>query len=194
MPQSQIPDFLFIDTVILAYRLGQVRVEEQKQALLQAARVADDAISFMNAVEGYGVGPRTRLHQAVGQILASHAYYCIKYARMLGIRKEGNEAEAFLNNNYVLFLVEPLLLRRQQQEFFKTYWWFVHNHRPVFMDAKTGRHIGVYATEPQDNASTLQRFEAYMSALVNHKNKQVRQRFEGFPIDIVLAVLKRAFL
>ena len=194
MPTNQAPDFLFIDTIILAYRLGHVRFDEQKQSLLQAARIATDTISFMRAVETFGVGPRTKLHQAVGQILSSHTYYCMKYARMLGIRSEGTEADAFLNNSYALFLVEPILSYRQQQEFNKAYWWFVHNHRPVFVDVKKGRCIGVYATEPQDNAATLPRFEAFMHTLAHHKNQQVCQRFKDFPLDIVLAVEQRAFL
>lgn len=194
MSAEQVPDFLFIDTIILAYRLGHVRYDEQKRVLLQAARTATDTISFMAAVESFGIGKRSKVHTAVGQLLSSHSYYRVKYARLLGIRSEGAEAEKFLDNPYVLFLTEGVLTYQQQQAMYKAYWWVVHNYRPVFVDAKKGRCIGMYATDPQDNASTLQHFEAHLNYLIHHKNQQICKPFEGFPADIVMAILRRAFL
>ena len=188
------PDYLFIDTILFSYRLGKVRHDEQKIALVAAARAATDAITFLTALENFGVERRSALHAQAGKFLASPFMYRKQYPGMIGLRREGETAESFLAGQYALFLVEPLLTDRQYQSFSKAYWWFVHNHQPEFYHPKKGRHIGAYATEPKDNASTLPRFEGYMNNIVNHSNQRIRQQFEDFPLDIVLAVLKRAFL
>lgn len=187
------PDFVFIDTILIAYRLGRVRHEEQKAALLAAARAATDAVSFLSALENFGVGRRTELHRFAGEILASPARFRAQYPRVVGLRSEGQPAEPFLSNQYVLFLVEPVLTRKQQELFFDTYWWFVRNHEPYYFDPKRGRVIGAYATEPKDNASILTRFEDYLRRLASHSSQRVRSNFEGFPTDIVCAILQRAF-
>ena len=110
------------------------------------------------------------------------------------MRKDGAPAESFLENMYVPFLLEAVLSLKQQKQFYEDYWWFVHNHQPEYFDPKKGKMIGAYATAPQDNASVLARFEDYLLRLVNHSAQQVRSRYEDFPLDIVLAILKRAFL
>ena len=46
---STAPDYMFIDCILLAYRLGRVRYPEQAKALMAAARTATDAISFATA-------------------------------------------------------------------------------------------------------------------------------------------------
>ena len=186
------PDFLFIDVIMLAYRLGQVQHEEQKVSLITAARTATDAFTFLAALESLGIKRQSQLYSFVGKVLAAPAYYRSQYALALGIRREGEASESFLRNLRVLSLVEGVLTAKQQSLFYDTYWWFVHNHEQTF-DLKHGNHIGVYANEPRDNASTLMRFEDYLLRLVNHKTKAVRERFEGFPVYIVLAILKRAF-
>ena len=188
------PNFLFIDAILLAYRLGRVRYDEQKMALLAATRAAKDTISFMTALENFGVGKRSQLHTFVGEVMAAPAYYRAQYPRILGLRQEGTTAEFFLGNIYVTFLVEAVLNAKQQKLFYNDYWWFVHNHQLDFFDPKKGKIIGAYATAPQDNASTLARFEEYMLRLANHSSKQIRSKYEDFPTDIVLAILKRAFL
>ena len=188
------PDFLFIDVILLAYRLGYVRHPEQKVSLLSAARMATDAFSFLTAMEDVGIGRRSQLYGFAGKVLAAPAYYRAQYPKMLGLRREGEEAEGFLRNQLVLFLVEGVLTIKQQDVFYDAYWWFTHNHEPVFTDPKRGHCIGVYATDPQDNASTLERFEEFLLRQVNHKSKYIRERFEGFPADIVIAILRRAFL
>lgn len=194
MPFSAVPDFLFIDGILLAYRLGQIRYEEQKMALVAAARAATDAISFLSALENFGVGRQTQLHRFLGEYLSAPASYRARYPRVLGLRAEGEEAEPFLDNVYALSLPEAVLMPKQRQLFIDTYWWFVHNHQPEFFDIKKGRCIGAYASEPRDNASALARFEDYLARLVNHRTQTVRRRFEDFPADIVVAILKRAFL
>ncbi len=188
------PNLLYIDVLMLAYRLGHVNYEEQKAAMLSASRVATDAISFLTELERLGVSRQSRLFGLAGQILSSPAYYRSKYALILGLRVEGTSAASFLGDQRVLSLVEGILTKKQQDLFFETYWWFVHNHRPVFYDQKHGHCIGIYATDPQDNISTLARFEDYMQHLVNHKSKRIRERFADFPTDIVFAILKRAYL
>ncbi len=187
------PSFLFIDVILLAYRLGQIRYEEQKTALLKAAREATDAMSFMPLIEQYGITPRSYLYKFISKVLAAPVYYRDQYPLVLGIRRDGEEAEPFLNNLRVIHLVEGILTIKQQDSFNEAYWWFVHNHKPSFTDPKRGQFIGVYATDPQDNESTMKRFEDYLMHLVNHKNKTVRERFEDFPADIVLAILRRAY-
>ena len=187
------PDFLFIDAIQLAYRLGYVHYPEQKAALIKAMRTATDAFSFQTALERLGVGRQTQLYGFIGKMLAAPVYYQSQYAMALGIRQEGEVAEPFLSNQRVLMLVESVLTAKQQELFYESYWWFVRNHEQVFVDLKHGNHIGVYAHEPRDNASTLARFEDYLLRLVNHKTQAVRERYEGFPADIVLAILKRAF-
>ncbi|MBP5769900.1 MAG: hypothetical protein J6W75_00865 [Bacteroidaceae bacterium] len=191
---STVPDFLFLDAVSLAYRLGQIRYDEQRQALLAAAQTATDALSFMKIVEEHGVGQTSQLHSFLGHVLAAPAYYRATYTLMLGLRKEGEEAEPFLQSTKVLGLVEPFLTVRQRKLFYDAFWWFVRNHQPQFADSKKGMCIGAYATDPKDNASALVRFEDYLSYLVNHRSLAVRQRFDGFPTDIVIAILKRTFL
>lgn len=188
------PDLVFVDAALLAYRLGHVQYAEQRTALLAAARVATDAISFMRVMEDSGVGRRSQLHDFVGKVLAAPAYYRAQYPLILGIRKDGEEAESFLKSKGVLPLVEGLLTIRQREAFYEAYWWFVHNHQPSFYDPRRGHCIGVWATDPQDNAATIARFDAYLQRLLNHKTQRVRERFYGFPADIVMAVLKRAFL
>lgn len=187
------PDYLFIDAILFAYRMGYVRYEEQKASLLAAARAAKDAISFMTAVENFGVSRCSQLHDILGQVLAAPDYYRSLYPQMLGLRREGEAAQPFLNNSLALFMVEPVLTHKQQKLFFDTYWWFSHNHEATFLDTKKGMCIGTYATEPRDNASTLQRFEQYLYGLLNHKTQKVSQLYEGFPADIVMAIYKRAF-
>ena len=191
---NQSPDFLFIDTILLAYRLGRVRHEEQKAALLAAARAATDAVSFLSALENFGVGRRTELHRFAGEILAAPLRFRAQYPRVVGLRADGQPAESFLGNQYALFLVEPVLTLKQQDLFFDTYWWFVHNHQTTFVHPGRGTVIGAYATEPRDNASTLPRFEDYLLRLTCHSTQRIRTRFEGFPADIVCAILKRAFM
>lgn len=194
MAEQALPDFVFIDAILLAYRHGRLCFAEQKKALLAAAHAATDAITFMTALENFGVGRQSQLHAFVGEFLAAPAYYRALYPAMLGLRRENEPAESFLNNQRVLFLVEPVLSDAQQKHFFDAYWWFSHNHQPVYHDPKKGYQIGIYATDPQDNASTLPRFESYLLRLVNHSSQRIRDRFEGFPTEIVLAILKRAFL
>lgn len=193
MTAQTAPDFLFIDTVLLAYRLGRVRYDEQKIALIAAARAATDAVSFLTALENFGVGRRSQLYRFVGEILSTPASFRAQYPGALGLPWNGEPAESFLSNPRVLFLVEPVLTFKQQSLFYDTYWWFVHNHQASFYDPKKGQCIGKYATEPQDNASTLPRFEDYLFRLVNHTTQRIRTRFEGFPADIVCAILHRAF-
>lgn len=180
--------------ILLAYRMGQVRHEEQLQAMLAAAQVATDAMSYLTALENFGIVRHSALYALVGKLLAAPNYYRNLYANMLGLHKEGEVRASFLNNNQVLFLVEPVLTHKQQALFYDTYWWFSHNHQPIFNDTKKGATIGLYATEPKDNASTLERFEEYLNHLVNHKTQRIRERYEGFPTEIVLAILQRAFL
>lgn len=188
------PDFVFIDVILLAYRLGYVQHPEQKVSLILAARTATDAISFLEAMENLGIGRRAQLYGFAGKVLAAPAYYRAQYPNVLGLRREGEEADSFLRNTHVLPLVEGVLTIRQQKSFYDAYWWFTQNHEPVFTDLKRGNCIGTYATDPQDNASTLERFEDFLLRQVNHKSKSIRERFEGFPVDIVIAILRRAFL
>ncbi|MBQ7495095.1 MAG: hypothetical protein IJT75_04960 [Bacteroidaceae bacterium] len=191
---TPVPDYLFIDAILLAYRLGHIRYDEQREALHAAARAATDALTFMTAVDNFGIGRSSQLFHFLGQMMAAPAYYRAQYPRALGLRREGEEAEPFLRNPYVLFLTEGILNSSQYQLFSDAYWWFVNNHEPVVYDVKKGQSIGIYATDPRDNASTVARFEEYLHNLVNHKSQRVRQRFEGFPIETVLAILRRAFL
>ena len=189
-----IPDLVFIDAILLSHRLGYVRFTEQKAALLASARAATDAISFMQAMDNFGVGDRSRLHSFLGEFLAAPAYYRAQYPTILGLHAKDEAPPSFLDNANVLFLVEPMLTPEQQEVLYDAYWWFSRNHQPFFFDVKKGRLIGVYSSAPQDNASTLERFEDYLFRLVNHSSQRVRQRYEGFPTEIVLAILKRAFL
>lgn len=193
MAEQPSSDFVFIDALLLAYRHGCVRRDEQKASLLAATRAAKDALTFMTAIENFGVGRHTALYTFIGKYLSSPSYYRAQYSVMLGLRREGEPAESFLHNQRVLFLVEPVLTARQQDLFYNTYWWFCNNHRPTYFDSKKEFRKGIYATEPQDNVSTLQRFEDYLLRLVNHSSQRIRKRYEGFPADIVLAILKRAF-
>lgn len=185
---------MLIDPLLLAYRQGFVRCDEEKIALLAAARAASDAIGYMTAVVNFGVRERSRLHQFLGKIVAAPAYYRAQYPMMLGLRRNDEPAESFLGSLRVLSLVEPVLTIRQQQLFYDAYWWFVNNHQPLLIDPKTKmQRIGLYADEPKDNAATLDRFQGYLTQLMNHKNINMRKRFENFPADIVMAILKRAF-
>lgn len=174
--------------------MGIMRHEEQKVAMLAAARIATDAITFMTALENFGVGRRSELHSFVGQVLAAPDYYRAQYPQMLGLHKEGEAAPSFLNNNNILSLVEPFLTFKQQQVFYDAYWWFVRNHNATYFDPKKGTCIGVYVDAPKDNASTLLRFEKYLYALVHHKTKRIAKLYEGFPADIVVAVYERSLL
>ncbi len=191
---SSAPDYLFIDCILLAYRLGRVRNLEQAKALMTAARTATDAISFLTTLNQLGVRKSSDLYSLVGEILAAPSYYRTQHRLMLGLRAEGQEAQSFLSNEQVLFLAEPVLTSKQQKLFFDTYWWFVHNYQDSFYDPKRGHCIGVYATDPKDNASVLANFEDYLSRLLNHSLQRVRERYRDFPADMVMAILKRAFL
>lgn len=188
------PDFIFIDTILLVYRLGYVRYEEQKFALIAAARAANDAISFLSAIDNFGIGKRTELYKKAGEILSAYSYYKASYPLILGLRHADETPESFVSSQRVLFLPEALLTKKQQQLFYDTYWWFVHNHQAVYSDPKKGRCIGVWATASKDNKETIPRFENYLLRLINHQNKTIRTKFENFPADIILMILKRAFL
>ena len=194
MPFYTEPDFLYIDAILLAYRLGQVRYDEQKLALVAAVRAASSASSYLSALENFGVGRRTQLHRFIGEYFSAPASFRARYPRVLGLRPEGQEPEPFLRNLYALSLPEAVLTYNQNQLYIDAYWWFVHNHQPTFFDPKKGHSIGAYATEPQDNASTLARFEEYLFRLVNHPIQRIHKRFENFPADIVVAILNRAFM
>lgn len=186
--------YLFTDAILLAYRLGHMRYDEQKRAMLTAAREATDPLTFMAALERYGIGSRSKAHAFVGKFLSAPAYYRAQHSLMLGIREEGQEPDPFLANQRVLFLVEGVLTAKQQDTFFKAYWWFVHNHKDQFFDPKKGQCIGMYATEPHDNPSTLARFADYLTRLADHRTQRIRTLFQDFPTDIVIAILRRAFL
>ena len=188
------PDYLYIDALLLAYHLGKVRYEEQRVSLMNAMRTATDAITFLATLEGMGVGKRSKLNVFLCAYMASPAYYRAKYPLMLGLQRDGGVPEPFLRNQHVLFLCEPVLTATQRKLFYDTYWWFVHNHQPSFYNPKKGHCIGVYAIDPQDNDSTLARFEDYLYRLCNHKTQRVRDLFANFPTALVLAILKRAFL
>ncbi|MCR4993899.1 MAG: hypothetical protein K6A32_00725 [Bacteroidales bacterium] len=188
------PDLLFIDTIMLSYRLGWLRYEAQRQAMLKVAREATDPITYMSALERYGIGRKSTLHHFVGQILAAPAHYRSMYASALGIRAKDKEVPPFLANPLVLFLMEPLLGDKLQKTFFEGYWWFVNNHQPTFHDVRRGHFIGIYATDAKDNASTLERFEEYLIRMMNHSNQRIRARYENFPIDMAMPILRRAFL
>ena len=192
MPST--PDLLYIDVLLLSYRLGRVRHGEERAALLAAAQAAHDSIGFMQALENFGITRGSRLHHLVGQFLAAPSYYRNHYSTILGIPEEGTARESFLSNVKVLYLVEPVLTDKQQKFFFDAYWWFSGNHEYTYDDKKKGHVIGVYATEPKDNASTLARFEDYLTRLQNHKTQLMRERWKDFPIGIVLAILRRTFL
>lgn len=191
---SSAPDLLYIDALLLAYRLGQMRSGELRAAMLAAARSAKDSLGFMTALENFGVGRHSQLHTFVGNFLAAPSYYRAQYPAVIGLRREDEEPEPFLSSRRVLFLVEAVLTKEQQQLFFDAYWWFVHNHQETYHDTKKGWMIGAYASQPQDNASTLARFEDYLLRLVNHRNLRMRQRFANFPVDILLTIFRRAFL
>jgi len=191
---STSPNFLFIDVILLAYRLGEVRHEEQKEVLLAAARSATDGMTFLSALENYGVGRQSRLYSLAGKVLAAPDYYRTQYARVLGLRSEGEQPESFLGNQRVLGLTEAVLTTKQQRTMFEAYWWFVHNHEATFVDPKRGHCIGAYATDPRDNVSTLERFESFLLRMQNHRAQRVRERYASFPVDIVIAILKRAFI
>ena len=188
------PDLVFIDVILLAYRLGQMRYDEQRAILIAAARTAADALSFMTAIEERGISRRSQLHSFVGEVLAAPAYFRAQYPQMLGLRREGEAAESFLTSPLPLYLSEAVLSPKQQKVFYDAYWWFVNNHQEVFVDARKGNRIGAWATDLKDNASVLPRFENYLIGLIHHSTQWVRTRFEGFPDDIVLAILRRAFL
>ena len=188
------PRMLFIDALLLSYRLGYVRHDEEKVALLAALRAATDSMGFLSALETFGIGRRTRLYGFVRGVLAAPAGYRAQYPLVLGLREEGEASEPFLNNVRVLSLVEGVLTLKQQQTFGEAYWWFVRNHESVYHCPKRGPMLGAYAGEPRDNASALLRFEDYLLRLANHGTQRVRERYEGFPADVILAVLRRSFL
>ena len=185
---------ILIDVILLAYRLGYLKHDEELMAMLAAARAANDAMGFMAALENFGVGRRSKLFAFASKMLSAPAFHRTQYPLILGLRKEGEAAESFLGSQRVLFLVEALLTRKQRPLFAEDYWWFVHNHQAFYLDSKKGRTIGAYATAPQDNASVLARYEEHLMRLQNHSNKSVRERYETFPTDFILAILKRAFL
>ena len=81
-----VPSFEYIDVIMLAYRLGYVRYDEQKTAMIMAAREATDALTFMTALEKYGISSRTQLHKFAGKVLAAPAYYRSQYPLILGLR------------------------------------------------------------------------------------------------------------
>ena len=116
------------------------------------------------------------------------------YPGALGIRRQGEVAEPLLRSGRAAFLVEPVLNARQQQLFYDAYWWFVRNYQDAFYDPKRGHCIGAYATYPKDNAPVLANFNDYLSRLINHSSQRIRERYEGFPADIVIAILERAYL
>lgn len=194
MPTQATPDYLFIDAILLAYRLGHVRQDPVKTALLAATRAASDAITFLTAAENFGISRRSELHRFLGEYLAAPAHFRALYPGALGLRREGQPAAALLGNQRALFLVEPVLTAKQQQLFYDAFWWFVHNYEPSFLDPKRGHCIGAYATEPRDNASVLANFNNYLSRLTDHSSQRTRERYESFPADIVMAILERAFL
>ncbi len=184
----------FIDAIIMAYRAGYVRHDEQKTALIIAARAATDPLTFMTAMDTFGLARSTELHQYMGHILAAPEYYRQQNPHMLGLSTTGGQPESFLTNSqYVQFLVEPVLTQQQQQLFYNAYWWFVRNHEKQYYDQRKGMCIGKYALESRDNASAVARFEDYLSWLMNKSAKTVQKRYADFPADIVAAILKRAF-
>ncbi|MBP3829516.1 MAG: hypothetical protein ILA06_04315 [Bacteroidaceae bacterium] len=191
---STAPDYVFVDTILLAYRLGLVRHGEQRDALTAAARTATDAISFLTTLDAHGIKRHSRLYTLVSEILAAPAYYRAQYPLMLGLRSEGQEAPSFLSGGQALSLPEPLFTAKQQKLFYETYWWFVRNYQDAFYDPKRGHCIGAYANDPKDNSSVLANFNDYLSRLMGHSSQQIRERYEGFPADIVMAILERAFL
>lgn len=188
------PRLLFIDAILLAFRLGKVFHEEQKAALIAAARAATDAISFLNALTNFGIPPYTEPHALLGKILSAPNSYRAKYPRVVCSRPQGETPESFLTSQFALYLAEPFLTAKQQKTFYDAYWWFVNNHKPFYLDKKKGRCIGLYATEPKDNESVVPRFEEYLYHLVHNKSVAVSKRFETFPADILMAMYREKFL
>lgn len=191
---SQRPLPQFLDAAVLAYRLGYIHQDETKQALLAAARAASDSLEYLTAITNFGVGRNTRLFTFLGKFLAAPAYYRAQFPQLFPSTGTSVPPVPFLNNPQVPPMLEPVLTAVQQQAFYDTYWWFVQNYQSTHVEAKKGTHIGLYATDPTDNASALARFEELLQRLVHHKTQRLRDRFEGFPLDIVLILLKRTFL
>ena len=188
-------DIMFVDAVMLAIRLGKMRYAEQREALLAAARAATSPLTFMSAIENFGIAHHTPLHQFLGQVMAAPEYFRDRYARVLGIPAADEQPQPFLNNIRAISLVEPLLSPKQCSQFREMYWWFTNNHNQRFFNARKGEiQIGAYATAPHDNASTLARFESYLRRLADSTNVAVRKRYEGFPFDIIISLENRTFL
>lgn len=185
---------ILIDVILLAYRLGYLKHDEELTAMLAAAHAAHDPMGFMTALENFGVARRSKLFAFAGKMLSAPAFYRAQYPMILGLRKEGEAAASFLGSQQVLFLAEALLTKKQRPVFLEDYWWFVHNHEDSYLDRKKGWTIGAYATAPQDNASVLARYEEHLMRLQHHSNTGVRDRYETFPTDFILAILRRAFL
>ncbi len=191
MMNELVPDpFQFIDVILLSGRLGHIRNDEQRTALVAAVAEACDAPSFLHAIELRGISASTRLHRFAGEVLSALTHYRATYPRLLGL---GSGAEPVLDNLRVPALVEPLLTRPQVDTFTRTYWWFAGNHHAVFISPRKGRCIGAYATDSKDNASVIARLDAYLSFLAANRDARVRARFDGFPQAMVVAVLQRAF-
>ena len=188
------PDFRFVDTMVIAYRKGLMRQDEQREAFIAAARAATDGLSFLSALANFGVNRHSELYALVEKIQAAPAYYQSTQKHLLGLRLEGVTPRPFLQDEKVLFLVEPVLNSTQFKLFEKTFWQFSDQHRPVVMKPNGQHSIGLYVNEPRDNASVLPRFAAYLDHLMHHASQREQEQFEGFPADIVMALLWRAYM
>lgn len=188
------PELLLIDALILAYRQGLVRHKEQLHSIHAASLAATDVFTALTAIENFGIGKGSRLYQFIAQFLAAPDYYRKANAHLLLLHDEGKQAESFLNNPKVVNLMEPILEKKQWESFYNAYWWFVKNHSAVFISPKEESANGIYASEPTDNESALQRFETYLYGLQNNKKKSVRERYETMPVRTMIILLKRSFL
>ena len=168
------PDFRFVDTMVIAYRKGLMRQDEQREAFIAAARAATDGLSFLSALANFGVNRHSVLYALVEKIQAAPAYYQSTQKHLLGLRLEGVTPRPFLPDEKVLL--------------------FSDQHRPVVMKPNGQHSIGLYVNEPRDNASVLPRFAAYLDHLMHHASQREQEQFEGFPADIVMALLWRAYM
>ena len=184
---------LLADVITLCHRKNLVHYAEQRSALLLAAQQAQSTSHFLEQLFSFGIPQNAQLTQLVRSVLASPPYYRALYAKTLLCIPDPDGTQTLLTDQRVFFAAEPFLSVKQRKVFEEDVWDFRRNHQATIYHPTKGTMLGVYAGESQERTPVMERFEEFMRHRCSLTTVKMRTRYDEFPLDILLLVLRRGW-
>lgn len=179
---------LFLDAITVAGLCGALRYDEQRIALLKAYSQSTTETEFLNNIETFGVARNSLLFKTIADFVQCPA----KYQQASYI--EHYKSCSFIYDSSAIDLMWPVLTERQMDVFRKALSEFKLEYSVKRYDSvKKLWRAGRYAGDPTDNKSVIPRFQTYIMALTQSRNKRIRAKFEGLPVDMMFIQIGRAY-